>query len=72
MTPFQTTLSVTLNGKPFQTSSRTLADLLVECQLKQGLIAIELNCVVVHNNAYSTTLLQPEDKIEIIQFVGGG
>lgn len=35
-------------------------------------IAIELNREIVPKSRYSQTLLRPEDRLEIVTFVGGG
>jgi thiamine biosynthesis protein ThiS len=35
-------------------------------------VAIELNELVVRRAEWQTTRLQPDDKIEIVHFVGGG
>lgn len=46
-----------------------LIDLL---QLKQDRVAVELNGTIVSRARWEETLLQANDKLEIVQFVGGG
>jgi sulfur carrier protein len=40
--------------------------------LKPEQIAIELNHNVVRRAQWENTFLQPDDKVEIVHFVGGG
>jgi len=49
-----------------------LPKLVAELELKAEQIAIELNHNVVRRAHWDNTLLQPDDKVEIVHFVGGG
>jgi thiamine biosynthesis protein ThiS len=63
---------ITLNGDPLNTSSSSLAGLIVELKLDKRLIAVERNLEVVPKSAYEKTLLVDGDRIEIVHMIGGG
>ena len=50
----------------------SLPKLVAELNLKPEQIAIELNHNVVRRAQWGDTLLRPDDKVEIVHFVGGG
>ena len=50
----------------------SLAELITQLDLPAARIAVELNRAVVRRSEWSTTMLQDEDRIEIVHFVGGG
>jgi thiamine biosynthesis protein ThiS len=50
----------------------SLADLIDQLDLPAARIAIELNREVVRRGDWGSTMLQDEDRIEIVHFVGGG
>ncbi|MFQ5454734.1 MAG: sulfur carrier protein ThiS [Nitrospirota bacterium] len=50
----------------------TLSSLLNEMQIKGEMIAVELNLKIIDRKDFSNTLLNEGDRIEIINFVGGG
>ncbi len=66
-------MNLILNGKktPF-TPSETLAQLLQRLGIHPHKLAVELNEAIIPANAYANTPLTDGDRIEIIQFVGGG
>lgn len=47
-------------------------DLIAELQLAPERIAVELNQNVVRRIDWAETKLKPDDRIEIVHFVGGG
>jgi thiamine biosynthesis protein ThiS len=66
-------LRVYVNGEPRELSAPlSLAELITQLDLPAARIAVELNRVVVRRNEWSTTVLQDNDRIEIVHFVGGG
>jgi thiamine biosynthesis protein ThiS len=66
-------LRVYVNGDPRELSAPiSLAELITQLDLPAARIAVELNRVVVRRNDWSTAVLQDEDRIEIVHFVGGG
>jgi thiamine biosynthesis protein ThiS len=50
----------------------SLPELVAELNLKPEQIAIELNQNVIRRAQWDNTLLQADDKVEIVHFVGGG
>lgn len=66
-------LTLILNGavKPLG-SARTLAQLLESLGVTAKRMAVERNGVIVPPTAFASTPVAPGDRIEIIQFVGGG
>lgn len=64
---------VTINGKK-ETFERTLSllELIKEKGLNKAKIVIERNLEIVPKDKLETTLLNNNDSIEIIAFVGGG
>lgn len=66
-------MRVYVNGEPRELDHPlTLAELVTELDLPPARIAIELNRAVVRRNDWPATLLNDEDRIEIVHFVGGG
>ena len=69
----ETTISIVVNGdaraaKP----GATVADLLHEMGLDGGRVAIERNLEILPRPKWSETRVEPGDRYEIVQFVGGG
>jgi sulfur carrier protein len=66
-------MEVIINGEPrdipVQTSLQTLVRLL---ELHEDRVAVELNRSIVKRHRWPDTLLQDQDRLEIVQFVGGG
>jgi sulfur carrier protein len=50
----------------------TLAELLEQLGMNADRVAVELNREIVRREAWARTRLQPGDRLEIVQFVGGG
>jgi len=50
----------------------SLAELIAQLDLPATRIAVELNRVVVRRGDWSATMIQDEDRLEIVHFVGGG
>lgn len=50
----------------------SLAALVARLSLKAEQVAIELNQNVVRRRHWASTMLQTDDKVEIVHFVGGG
>ena len=65
--------SVTVNGEPRPIpSGTTVAGLLGLLGLEPRKIAVERNLEIVPKSLYTETQLSDGDRIEIVQFVGGG
>jgi len=50
----------------------TVAGLLEDLQIGRDRVAVEVGLEIVPKAHYDTHILQAGDKIEIVQFVGGG
>jgi sulfur carrier protein len=66
-------MRLTINGEIFDAErSETLADLLKELGVGRERVAVEINMTIVKKADYSTFLMKEGDRIEIVNFVGGG
>lgn len=66
-------MEITVNGEDMRLSRpMTLAALLDDLELEPLKIAIERNLEIVPKSLYGQTSLADGDRIEIVQFVGGG
>ena len=66
-------MKVFVNGEEKDLSDATsLSELITELDLPVARIAIELNREVVRRSDWGSTMLNDEDRIEIVHFVGGG
>ncbi len=64
---------IQLNGKKISIRSNlSVKDLIKKYNLKEKKIAIEVNGIIVPNYYYVKKKLKNNDKIEIVQFIGGG
>jgi len=68
-----TTLTITVNGESRTIQlGATVIDLLQEIGLSSGRVAIERNLEILPRDQWPTTQVQPNDRYEIVHFVGGG
>lgn len=66
-------MKLQINGEEREvTEGLTLAALLEQLAMKADRVAVELNREIVRREAWAQTRLQPGDRLEIVQFVGGG
>ena len=64
---------IQLNGKKISIRSNlSVKDPIKKYNLKEKKIAIEVNGIIVPNYYYVKKKLKNNDKIEIVQFIGGG
>jgi sulfur carrier protein len=64
---------IQLNGEPYEINSDTnLNELLNTLKIKKNKVAIEINGEIVEKKKYPKTILNKNDKVEIVQFIGGG
>jgi sulfur carrier protein len=64
---------ITLNGEPYEIEQPlTLADLLARLAIDPRRVAIEHNLEIVRRPAFPDTMIHGGDRIEIVNFVGGG
>ena len=66
-------IKIQLNGKKYQIKLKTnLKDLLKILKKDNNKVAIELNGEIADKKKYNKTFLKRNDRVEIVQFIGGG
>ena len=64
---------IQLNGDPYEISYGTnLNELLNKLKIQKNKVAIEVNGEIVEKNKYTNLILNKNDKVEIVKFIGGG
>jgi thiamine biosynthesis protein ThiS len=66
-------VTVVVNGEPRSLDpGASIAELLENLGLGEKRVAVELNREVVDRGEWARTTLAADDRLEIVQFVGGG
>ena len=65
-------MHIQVNGESRRVTATTLTGLVEELGLDPRKVAIERNLEIVPNSLPANTALTDGDRIEIVQFVGGG
>ena len=65
-------LSITLNGEPTTLPSDKLEDLLGSLNLQNKRYAVEINREIIPRSKHSYYKFSENDRIEIVEAVGGG
>ena len=64
---------IQLNGDPFEINiGLNLSELLNKLKIEKNKVAIEVNGEIIHKDKYPNFLLNKDDKVEIVHFIGGG
>ena len=64
---------IQLNGDPYEIVNGTnLNELLNKLKIQKNKVAIEVNGEIVEKNKYPSLVLNKNDKVEIVHFIGGG
>ena len=64
---------IQLNGDSFEIVHGTnLNELLNKLKIQKNKVAIEVNGEIVEKNKYPNLILNKDDKVEIVHFIGGG
>ena len=64
---------IQLNGISYEISDGTnLNELLNKLKIQKNKVAVEVNGEIVEKNKYINLILNKNDKVEIVQFIGGG
>ena len=64
---------IQLNGDPYEINHGTnLNELLNKLKIKKNKVAIEVNGEIVERRKYTNLVLNKDDKVEIVHFIGGG
>jgi sulfur carrier protein len=66
-------MRIQVNGQEAEVEpGLTLAELLARYGLGEGRIAVEINAEIVPRSQHDRQLIQPGDRIEVVQAIGGG
>ena len=65
-------LEIIVNGESRITPLLSILDYLRTLEIDPSRVAVELNLDILPKGEYATTLLKQGDRLEIVQFVGGG
>jgi thiamine biosynthesis protein ThiS len=66
-------VKITLNGEPHDLPGPlTITELLARLDIDPRRVAIEHNLVVLKRTAYGASMVSEGDRVEIVNFVGGG
>lgn len=66
-------MKITLNGKEINSDAyKNLEQLITSSLAKSEGIIVEVNETIIRRNQWKEYLLEEGDKIEVIEFVGGG
>jgi len=64
---------IQLNGDLYEINNGTsLNQLLNKLNIQKNKVAVEVNGEIVEKNKYSNLILNKNDKVEIVKFIGGG
>ena len=64
---------IQLNGSSYEINNETnLNQLLDKLKIKKTKVAVEINGVIVEKNKYPKVILNKDDNVEIVHFIGGG
>jgi len=65
-------LRIHVNGEPREVTAATILALVEDLGLDVRKVAVERNLEIVPRSLHGTTALAEGDRIELVQFVGGG
>ncbi|MDA3907468.1 MAG: sulfur carrier protein ThiS [Sulfurimonas sp.] len=65
-------MKLIVNGENKETNSKTIQELLDELGISEKVMAAAVNMNVVKKDSWSEFQLSENDKVEFLQFVGGG
>ena len=64
---------IQLNGGTYEINNGTnLNELLNKLKIQKNKVAVEINGEIVERNKYQNLILNKNDKVEIVHFIGGG
>ena len=65
-------MRIQVNGEPREVAAATILALVEELGLDARKVAVERNLSIVPKSLHATTPIAEGDRIEVVQFVGGG
>lgn len=63
---------VRINGKGVDAAGMTITEYLAEADYDERVVVVERNEEIVSKEQYDESVLQEEDVVEIVSFMGGG
>ena len=64
---------IQLNGDIYEVNYGTnLNELLNKLKIQKNKVAVEVNGVIIEKNKYFNMILNKDDRVEIVHFIGGG
>jgi len=64
---------IQLNGDSYEINNGSnLNELLNKLKIQKKKVAVEVNGEIIEKNKYSKLILNKDDKVEIVHFIGGG
>jgi len=64
---------ITLNGERLELDRPlSVTDLLVELEIDPRRVAVEHNLSIIRRNTFPQVIVEDGDRVEIVNFVGGG
>ena len=64
---------ITLNGEPFELDGPLpVTELLARLSIDPRRVAVEHNLTILKRHAFPAVVVQEGDRVEIVNFVGGG
>ena len=61
-----------INGDNIDSNAGTVKELLDELKIVSGRVAVEVNLSIIKKAEYESCRLKDGDRIEVVNFVGGG
>ena len=65
-------MRIQVNGEPLEVAAATVLALVEELGLDVRKVAVERNLEIVPRSLHGATAIMDGDRIEVVQFVGGG
>ncbi len=66
-------IEILVNGQPLEARlGQTVTELLTELDLDGRLVVVELNRQILQRSEFAEVKLEPGDRVELVNFVGGG
>lgn len=65
-------IQLIVNGEQKNSSSSTIKELLLELKIEDKVMAAAVNMNVVKKDDWESFILNENDRVEFLQFVGGG
>ena len=63
---------VKINGEMYDYANLSITDMLNKFNYNPKRVAVEINLEIIPKSEYDNHVLNDEDSVEVVQFVGGG